>query len=199
MLLARLHQSPICWWPDLIARLKWLAGRSMAPSLHQAQWISGSGMPPGAFQEVEVAALVRLADVLDEHAVVAPRIVARRRRPGLQALRDLGVVHMQVDRSAPSTSTVIRSPVRTAASGPPIAASGRDVQDAGAVARAAHARVGDAQHVAHALLAAASSASAACPIRACPARRPARRCASTMTWSGVTSRSRSFTAADISS
>ena len=54
---------------------------------------------------------------------------------------------------------------------------GRDVQHAGAVGRAAHARVRDAQHVADALPPAASSGSAACPIPACPARRSAPRAA----------------------
>ena len=49
------------------------------------------------------------------------------------------------------------------------------MQHAGAVAGAAHARVGDAHHVAHALLRAASSGSAAGPTPACPARPAARR------------------------
>ena len=52
---------------------------------------------------------------------------------------------------------------------------GRHVQHARAVARAAHARIGDAQHVAHAFARGASSGSAAVPIRACPARRADRR------------------------
>ena len=54
---------------------------------------------------------------------------------------------------------------------------GRDVQHAGAVGRAAHARVRDAHHVADALPPAASSGSAACPIPACPGRRSAPRAA----------------------
>src|SRR3954467_12529608 len=55
------------------------------------------GDAPSAFEIIEVAALMGLPGVLDEHAIIAPRIVARRRRPGLQALRDLGVIHVQVD------------------------------------------------------------------------------------------------------
>src|SRR5215217_6091233 len=42
----------------------------------------------GPFQEVEVAAFVRLADVLSEELVVAARVIARRRRPGAQAVLD---------------------------------------------------------------------------------------------------------------
>ena len=65
----------------------------------------------------------------------------------------------------------------------------RDVQDAGAVARAAHARVRNAQHVAHALLQSffgiGSMPHSGMPG---PPIGPALR--STMTWSGVTSRSR---------
>src|SRR6266446_6002023 len=54
-----------------------------------------------AGEEIEIAALVGLADVLREHRAVAARVAGRRRLPGGAAAAKLVVADMQVD-AAPS-------------------------------------------------------------------------------------------------
>jgi hypothetical protein len=77
--------------------------------------------PAPPLEEVEVADFVGLADVLREEAVVATRIIAWRRRPNPEALGDL-LRCRWIERF--ETSTVIRSPLRTAANGPSMWTSG---------------------------------------------------------------------------
>src|SRR5687768_1624146 len=50
-----------------------------------------------SLEEVEIATLVGLPDVLSEQAVVAARIIPRRRRPRPQALGDLIIAQVQVN------------------------------------------------------------------------------------------------------
>src|SRR4029079_14716266 len=101
-------------------------------------------------EEIEVAALVSLADVLGEHRAVAARIFRRRLLPGGLAARHLRVADMQMDRPLVDVDLDLVAGLheveRTADE-----ALRRNMQDAGAVARAAHAAVGNADHVAHAL------------------------------------------------
>src|SRR5882724_93052 len=103
-----------------------------------------------ALQEIEVAALVGLADVLGEHRAIAARIFRRRLFPGGLAAGHLGVADMQMDRALVDVDLDLVAGLHEVER-PADEALRRDVQDAGAVARAAHAAVGDADHVADAL------------------------------------------------
>jgi len=51
----------------------------------------------GAFQEIEVAALVRPPGVLCKQPVIAARIISRRRLVGLDALGDFRVAEVDLD------------------------------------------------------------------------------------------------------
>ena len=160
--------------PALSARLNGLVGSSIAH-------LSGSrarASAPAPLEEIEVAALVGLRDVLLRRA---RRSRARMRRAAaVHAARrrgELGVARPSSSRRARRDVELDHVAVAHQRERPADVRLGRDVQHAGAVARAAHARVRDAHHVAHALLRAASSGSAAGPIPACPARRAARRSA----------------------
>ena len=135
----------------------------------------GIGRRRARCQEIEIAALVGLRHVL--------RAPARRSRAGTSApaaatppagarapRRSTCSVsrrarHVELDHVA-----VLDERERAAD-----ARLRRDVQHAGAVARAAHPRVRDAHHVANARARAASSGSAAVPTRASRARRSGRR------------------------
>src|SRR5689334_20010421 len=50
-----------------------------------------------ALQEIEIAALVGLADVLGEHRAIAARVFGGRRRPGGLPAGEFGVADMQMD------------------------------------------------------------------------------------------------------
>ena len=69
-------------------------------------------------QEIEVAALVGLADMLGKHGAITAQVARRRRAPGGAAAGEFLVGDVQVD-AARSASTSISSPVCTKASGPP--------------------------------------------------------------------------------
>src|SRR3954462_13970420 len=103
-----------------------------------------------SLQEIEVAALIGLADVLGEHRAVAARVFRWRLFPGGLATGHLGVADVQMDRALVDVDLDLVAGLheieRTADE-----ALRRDVQDAGAVAGAAHASVGDADHVADTL------------------------------------------------
>src|SRR5690242_4966630 len=104
-----------------------------------------------AFEEIEIAAVVRLRDVpLVKRAETACEVRWRRSPRGAPP-RELGIVDVELqtpcgdverDRVAVAHEREWPSDVRF----------GRDVQYAGAITRSAHPRVRDAQHVAHALL-----------------------------------------------
>src|SRR5262252_4665119 len=102
-------------------------------------------------EKVEVAAFVGLQDVAAEHPAVATLEARRRRLPRGLAARQLVVAHLEVD--APrwhvdgDAIASLHQGERAADEG-----LGRAVQQAAAVAGAAHARIGQAQHVLDALL-----------------------------------------------
>src|ERR1700692_5036115 len=92
-----------------------------------------------ALEKSEVAAFVGLADVLRIHGAVAAGVFRRRRRPGGAAARKLVVADVEVDapRGDVDLDLVagLHESERTADK-----ALRRDMQNAGAVAGAAHAR-----------------------------------------------------------
>src|SRR5258708_5016266 len=105
----------------------------------------------GALEEVEVAALVGLADMLREQRAVAALVSGRRRLPFAFSAHQLGLVdperkpaacHVELDQI-----TVLHQCERAADE-----ALRCNVQHAGAVRSPAHACVGDAHHIAHAPL-----------------------------------------------
>src|SRR4051812_44614327 len=102
-------------------------------------------------EEVEVAAVIGLLDVLGEHPAIAALEAAFGLLPGGAALVELGLRHIEIDGAG---SDIERDAVavphqrqRSADIG-----FGGYVQNAGAVAGAAHARIGDPHHVADSLL-----------------------------------------------
>src|SRR6476661_5224224 len=103
-----------------------------------------------ALKEIQVAALIRLPDVFGEHRSVTTWIFWRWRRPGRLAARHLGIADVQMNEALVDVDldlvTGLHESERTADE-----ALRRDMEDAGAVACPAHAAVGDADHVAHAL------------------------------------------------
>ena len=104
----------------------------------------------GAFEKIEVAALVGLRDVLLIERAEAALELRRRLLPRGAAARELGVAHLELElaRRHVELDQVAVAHERQRAADERLR---RDVQHARAVARAAHARVGDAHHVAHAL------------------------------------------------
>src|SRR5271169_256658 len=101
------------------------------------------------FEKIKVAALVGLADMLRKHRPIAAEIMRRRRCPGGAAARECLLADIEVNASL---SDIDLDLVAGLHEGERAAdkAFGCHVQDAGAVACAAHARIGNAQHVAHA-------------------------------------------------
>ena len=84
--------------------------------------VAGDWGAAAAYQEIEVGALMGLLDVLGVEFYVTAGWVWRRRPLGTAGGKR-GVVHVQADGAA-GTSSVIISPERASASGPPAAASG---------------------------------------------------------------------------
>src|SRR5258706_2806228 len=102
-------------------------------------------------EEIEVAALVGLADMAREDGAVAarelslglaPRALAPGELRGVDLEIELALLDIELDQVA-----VLYQGKRAADE-----RFRRDVQHAGTVARAAHARIGNAHHVAYALL-----------------------------------------------
>ena len=77
-----------------------------------------------ALQKIEVAAFVRLADMLRIHRPVAARITRRRRRPGGAAARKFLVAHMQMDAARGDVDLDLVAGLAPRASGPPTKLSG---------------------------------------------------------------------------
>src|SRR5215218_6207762 len=102
-------------------------------------------------QEVEVAALVGLRDVLQVQRAVAAAVLRGRLLPVGAALLQLLVGHLELE-TAPRDVQLDQVAGADQRQRPPDVALRRDVQHAGAVAGAGHARIGDADHVADPLL-----------------------------------------------
>src|SRR3954471_2577066 len=102
-------------------------------------------------EEVEVAAVIGLLDMLGEHPAIAAFEAALRLLPGGASLVEFGFAHVEIDGAG---GHVERDAVAVPHQGQRTADVGfrRNMQNAGAVAGAAHARVRDPHHVAHALL-----------------------------------------------
>src|SRR5690606_7192557 len=101
-----------------------------------------------AFEEIEIAALVGLADVLLEHGAVAALVAWRQRLPFGTATGKLLIGNMEVKPSARNVYLdVITSFDKCQRSADE--ALRRNMEDAGTVARARHACIGSAEHVAH--------------------------------------------------
>src|SRR3954466_13382291 len=86
-----------------------------------------------ALQEVEIAALVGLADVLGEHRAITARVFRCRRHPGGLPSRELGVADMQMDHPLVDVDLDLVAGLHEGER-PADEAFRRDVQDAGAVA-----------------------------------------------------------------
>src|SRR5437879_105655 len=97
-------------------------------------------------QEVEVAAVIGLLDVLCEHPAIAALEAALGLLPGGPALCELGFGYIQIDGARGDIErdavAALHQRQRTADVG-----LRRDMQDAGAVAGSAHARIRNAHHV----------------------------------------------------
>src|SRR6188472_1081865 len=103
-----------------------------------------------ALEKIEVATLVGLADVLGEHRAVAARIFGRWLLPVGLAAGHLGVADVKMDAALVDVDLDLIAGLHEVERATDEALR-RDMQDACAVARAAHAAVGNADHVAHAL------------------------------------------------
>ena len=135
------------------------------------------------------APAIGLHHVLDERLGIAARRLCDRRRPGRRRACQLLLGTRRDAAGAPRTSSSIRSPVRTSASGPPSGGLRRHMQHDRAVGGAAHPGVGNADHVAHAAASAVSAAAACCRPRPSPDSRSGRQCFSTITQVSSISRS----------
>src|SRR4029077_2128385 len=105
----------------------------------------------GTFEKIKVAPFVGLLDVLQKQFAVAPRIDAVLRPPRSSAPGQFLVAyaHIQLARGDVQLDDVAFLQQRERSTDKRFR---RDMQDARAVACAAHARVGDAHHVAYARL-----------------------------------------------
>ena len=153
---------------------------------HPINEFPASGVGRRALEEIEVAALVGLRDVLLVERAEAALVARRRRLPRGAAARELGVAHLELELARRHVEldqvAVPHERERTADE-----RLRRDVQHARAVARAAHPRVGDRAPCRARLARESSSESAAGPTRACRARPAGPACCSTSTESLVTS------------
>src|SRR5262249_31984408 len=104
------------------------------------------GNLPLAGEEIEIAAFVGLPDMGGKHGPVAAKIARRGLLPGRAAAVELLLRDVQMD--APRRHVHLdRVASLNERQGPAHEALRRHMQDAGAVARAAHAPVRDAHHV----------------------------------------------------
>ena len=101
-------------------------------------------------KKIEIAALVGLPDMFGIKRPIAARIFRGGLLPRRLAARHFGIADVEVDAALVDVDLDLVAGLhegeRTADE-----AFRRDVQDAGAVACAAHARIRNADHVAHAL------------------------------------------------
>src|SRR5262245_53493719 len=106
------------------------------------------GNLPLAGEEIEVAAFIDLSDMDGENVAIAASVARRRLFPGLVPAIDFSLAYVEMN---PPRRHVHLDRVAVLDEGqrPADEALRRDMQDAGAVARPAHASVGDAHHVAH--------------------------------------------------
>ena len=102
-------------------------------------------------QEIEIAAFRGLLDMLAENVAVTALEARRQRLPGGLAAFQFGVVDLHLDQALVHIDRHHIAGLHQRQRPADIALR-RDVQNAGAIAGAAHPRVGDAHHVAHALL-----------------------------------------------
>src|SRR6476660_3597179 len=102
----------------------------------------------GAFQEIEITTLVSLFDMLHEQLAVSARINPLFRPPGGAPPRKLifADAHVQLAARHIEFDNV---PFLQKRQRPADEGFGRDVQDTGAVTRAAHSRIGNPYHVAY--------------------------------------------------
>src|SRR5262245_21475765 len=103
----------------------------------------------GALQEVEVAALVGLADMGRKRRAVAALETGRRLLPGSAPAVELLLADVKMDAARRHVDLDLVAGLDEGERTADVALRG-NVKDTGAVARAAHAPVGDAHHVAHA-------------------------------------------------
>src|SRR5215813_4654046 len=99
-------------------------------------------------EEIEIAPLIGLPDVGRIHCPVPALIAWRRRTPGAAAAREFFIGDMEMDTPGISIDLDLVAALYESER-PAHVALGRHMQDAGAIAGAAHAAVGKAQHVAH--------------------------------------------------
>src|SRR5258708_537908 len=111
----------------------------------------GLGDLGGALEEIEVAAFVGLADMLREQRAVAAPVSGRRRFPFAFSALQFGFIHLERKPTARHVELDQIAALHQRERATDVAFGG-NVQHAGAVGSPAHARVGDAHHVAHALL-----------------------------------------------
>src|ERR1035441_5079060 len=100
-------------------------------------------------KKIEIAALVGLPDMLGIKRAVAARIARRRLLPRGAAAAHLVVAHMQMDAARGHIDLDLVAGLHEGKRAADEAFR-RDVKNTGAVAGAAHARVGDTQHVVYA-------------------------------------------------
>src|SRR5437763_784053 len=100
----------------------------------------------GAFQEIEIAALVSLGDVLLVERTVSALETRRRPLPRGATARQFSLGYFELELAG---GHVEHDQIAVLYEGerPPDIRFGRHVQDASAVTRAAHPRVGNANHV----------------------------------------------------
>src|SRR3984893_3653176 len=93
-----------------------------------------------ARKKIEIAALVGLAAMLGIHRTIAAQKMRRRRLPGGAAPRELFFADVKMDFARRDVDLDFGAGLHQS-QWPADKAFGRDVQDAGAVAGAAHARI----------------------------------------------------------
>src|SRR5690348_14184104 len=122
------------------------------PASHPAVEESlGEALDLGSPEKVEVAAAVRLLDVLIVEPAIAARVPTLRGAPSLASTLEL----IRVDaETQPAGGNVELDDVPVAHEGERAADCGlrRNVQQGGAIGRAAHSRIRDADHVANTAL-----------------------------------------------
>src|ERR1017187_4043604 len=107
------------------------------------------GNGPKRPKKIEIAARVGLPDMLGIKRAIAARIARRRRPPRGTAAREFFVAHMQMNAACGHIHLDLVAGLHESKRAADEAFR-RHMQNAGAVAGAAHARVGDTQYVVYA-------------------------------------------------